>query len=459
MIYPNKSAFTSEEIDELCAQYKKHNSIDVETSEQYGVKRGLRNSDGTGVLAGLTNICDVVGYEKDDDGNVLPIDGKLYYRGFDVEDIINSGKQDQRFLFEEVMWLLLFGDLPSSEQLTKFSKLIDTHRELPEGFSELMIFSAPSKSIMNKLQRSVLAMYGYDENPDDTSLNNVMRQSIALICELPAMMIYAYQAKVHTYDHGSLFFHYPQAGLSTAEHILAISRSQQDYTKEEAHLLDTCLVLHMDHGGGNNSTFTSRVLSSTGTDTYSAISAAIGSLKGPKHGGANHKVLQQLNDILENVDDVYDDEKMKDYLRKLINKEAGDKSGLIYGMGHAVYTLSDPRAQLLKKELEPIAEETGYAKEYHVLNAIERLAPDLLKEQKQNSKNVCANIDLYSGLVYQILGISEDLYTPLFAVARIPGWCAHRIEELEFANRIMRPAYKCIYDKREYVALDDRKKK
>ena len=456
MIYSNNKTFSDEEINELCTQYKKHNSIDIETSEQYGVKRGLRNPDGTGVLAGLTNICDVVGYEKDDDGTIIPIDGKLYYRGYNVAEIIEHAKNDHRYLFEEVAWLLLFGELPTKNQLDKFLAMIDSHRELPDGFTETMIFSAPSRSIMNKMQRSVLAMYGYDETPDETSLENVMRQSVALISQLPTMMIYAYQTKVHTFDHGSLFFHHPKAGLSTAQHILAISRADESYTEEEAHLLDICLCLHMDHGGGNNSTFASRVLSSTGTDTYSAISAAIGSLKGPKHGGANHKVLNQLHDILENVDDVYDDEKLKDYLRKLIHKEAGDKTGLIYGMGHAVYTLSDPRAQILKKELEPIANANGYAKEFHVLQSIEKLTPIIFEEEKQGSKKVCANIDLYSGLVYQILGISEDLFTPLFAIARITGWCAHRIEELEFANRIMRPAYKCIENLKEYKDIDER---
>ena len=449
MIYPKQHALSEKEIEKLCDSYRKHNFIDAETSESYGVKRGLRNSDGTGVLAGLTNICDVVGYDKDDNGNVLPIDGKLYYRGYDIEEIINHPNNQNRFLFEEICWLLLFGELPTSDELTKFSLLLDEHRELPEGFAETMIFSAPSKNIMNKMMRSVLAMYTYDDDPDNTSLENVMSQSIQLISQLPTMMIYAYQAKVHAFDHGSLFFHYPNKGLSSAEHILAISRDNQEYTREEAKLLDTCMILHADHGGGNNSTFTSRVLSSTGTDTYSAIAAAIGSLKGPKHGGANLKVNAQLDNILENVKDI-NDTNIKDYLHKIINKEANDGSGLIYGMGHAVYTKSDPRAELLKKQLKELVTNTPYEKEYTVLESIERLAPIVFKEERNSDKAICANIDLYSGLVYKVLGLSSDLYTPLFAVARIPGWCAHRIEELEFANRIMRPAYKCIQETKTY---------
>ena len=448
MIYPKQHALTKQEIEKLCSAYRKNNFIDAETSESYGVKRGLRNSDGTGVLAGLTNICDVVGYEKREDG-IIPIDGKLYYRGYDVEEILNHPDNQDKFLFDEVSWLLLFGELPTEDELKKYSLLLDEHRELPEGFAETMIFSAPSKSIMNKMMRSVLAMYTYDENPDDISLENVMSQSIQLISELPTMMIYAYQAKVHAFDHGSLFFHYPNKNLSSAEHILAISRDNQQYTFEEAKLLDTCMVLHADHGGGNNSTFTSRVLSSTGTDTYSAIAGAIGSLKGPKHGGANLKVNSQLENILENVKNINDDN-LKEYLRKIIRKEASDQSGLIYGMGHAVYTKSDPRAQLLKKQLKAIVQNTEYEKEYEVLEAIERLAPEVFNEERKSEKEICANIDLYSGLVYKVLGLSSDLYTPLFAVARIPGWCAHRIEELEFANRIMRPAYKCIQEKRKY---------
>lgn len=449
MIYSKQHALSKKEIEKLCSEYREHNFINAETSEEYGVKRGLRNSDGTGVLAGLTNICDVVGYDKDNKGNIKPIEGKLYYRGYDIEEILNHPDNEDRYLFEEICWLLLFGELPSEEELKKFSLLLDKHRELPEGFAETMIFSAPSKSIMNKLMRSVLAMYAYDDDPDNTSLENVMSQSIQLISELPTMMIYAYQAKVHTFDHGSLFFHYPNKNLSSAEHILAISRDNQEYTKEEAKLLDTCMILHADHGGGNNSTFTSRVLSSTGTDTYSSIAAAIGSLKGPKHGGANLKVNAQLEDIMANVKNL-NEKNIKNYLRKIIHKKAGDKSGLIYGMGHAVYTKSDPRAQLLKKQIEKVISNTNFQQEFEVLKTIEKVAPQIYEEEKQSSKTICANIDLYSGLVYKILGFSPDLYTPLFAIARIPGWCAHRIEELEFANRIMRPAYKCIQTNRSY---------
>ena len=359
----------------------------------------MRNSDGTGVLAGLTNICDVVGYERKDD-QIIPIDGKLIYRGIDMEELVKEAMINDRFMFEEVVWLLLFGKRASNEHL--------------------------------------------NEKADDTSLENVMKQSINLIAQLPTMMIYAYQSYRHTYLHQSLYFHYPKHGLSTAEHILDIYRPDQKFTHEEAKLLDLCMMVHADHGGGNNSTFADRVLSSTGTDTYSAISAAIGSLKGPKHGGANLKVMEQLDDILKHVDDVHDDEKVKDYLRKIMNKEAGDKSGLIYGIGHAVYTKSDPRAQVIKKYSKDLAYEKGLDREYEMLCQVEKLAPEIFAENNSSGKNVCANVDLFSGLVYRILGIDEELYTPIFAISRVAGWCAHRMEEIEFSRRIIRPAYRYI---------------
>ena len=456
MIYPDVQDLTNQDLKVLCDAYRKNNFIDPEISEKLGVKRGLRNADGTGVLAGLTNICDVIGYQRDENNNIIPIDGKLIYRGIDLNDIVNEAITQDRFLFEEVAWLLLFGSLPNKETLDNFRRILETHRELPDGFAETQIMAAPSPNLMNKMARSVLAMYSYDEEAENTSLENVIKQSINLIAEMPSMMVYAYQTKKHAYDHESLYFHYPKPGLSTAENILAMYRLDQNYTREEARLLDLCMVVHADHGGGNNSAFTTRVLSSTGTDTYSAIASAILSLKGPKHGGANLMVMKQLDEILANVKDVHCDEEMKDYLTKIINKEAGDRSGLIYGIGHAVYTKSDPRAQILKKHSKDLAYEKGMQREYDCLCQIEKLAPVVFKELKGSTKNVCANVDLFSGLVYRILGISEELFTPIFAISRVAGWCAHRMEEVEFANRIIRPAYKYVGDEKQYISLEKR---
>lgn len=456
MIYPDVQDLTNQDLKVLCDAYRKNNFIDPEVSEKLGVKRGLRNADGTGVLAGLTNICDVIGYQRDENNNIIPIDGKLIYRGIDLNDIVNEAITQDRFLFEEVAWLLLFGSLPNKETLDNFRRILETHRELPDGFAETQIMAAPSPNLMNKMARSVLAMYSYDEEAENTSLENVIKQSINLIAEMPSMMVYAYQTKKHAYDHESLYFHYPKPGLSTAENILAMYRLDQNYTREEARLLDLCMVVHADHGGGNNSAFTTRVLSSTGTDTYSAIASAILSLKGPKHGGANLMVMKQLDEVLANVKDVHCDEEMKDYLTKIINKEAGDHSGLIYGIGHAVYTKSDPRAQILKKHSKDLAYEKGMQREYDCLCQIEKLAPVVFKELKGSTKNVCANVDLFSGLVYRILGISEELFTPIFAISRVAGWCAHRMEEVEFANRIIRPAYKYVGDEKQYISLDKR---
>lgn len=456
MIYPDVQDLTNQDLKVLCDAYRKNNFIDPEVSEKLGVKRGLRNPDGTGVLAGLTNICDVVGYQRDKDNNIIPIDGKLIYRGIDLNDIVNEAITQDRFLFEEVAWLLLFGSLPNKETLDNFRRILETHRELPDGFAETQIMAAPSPNLMNKMARSVLAMYSYDEEAENTSLENVIKQSINLIAEMPSMMVYAYQTKKHAYDHESLYFHYPKPGLSTAENILAMYRLDQNYTREEARLLDLCMIVHADHGGGNNSAFTTRVLSSTGTDTYSAIASAILSLKGPKHGGANLMVMKQLDEILANVKDVHCDEEMKDYLTKIINKEAGDHSGLIYGIGHAVYTKSDPRAQILKKHSKDLAYEKGMQREYDCLCQIEKLAPVVFKELKSSTKNVCANVDLFSGLVYRILGISEELFTPIFAISRVAGWCAHRMEDVEFANRIIRPAYKYVGDEKQYISLEKR---
>ena len=456
MIYPDIHDINAENLSKLCDEYRKNNFLDPEVSEKLGVKRGLRNSDGTGVLAGLTNICDVRGYEKDEEGNVIPAEGRLIYRGINLNTLVDEAVNNDRFMFEEVVWLLLFGSLPDENQLIKFRTLIEDHRELPDGFAETMILNAPSPNIMNKMARSVLSMYSYDEDADDTSLENILVQSVNMIAQLPTMMVYAYQISRHAYHRESLYFHYPKKGISTAEHILATYRPDQSYTREEAKLLDLCLIVHADHGGGNNSTFANRVLSSTGTDTYSAIAAAICSLKGPKHGGANLKVMHQLDDILAHVSYPFGEEEVKEYLRKILRREASDRSGLIYGIGHAIYTISDPRAQILKNHSRNLAYEKGLGKQHEMLCLIEKLAPEVFREFKGNVKNVCANMDLFSGLIYRILGIDESLYTPIFAIARVAGWCAHRMEEVEFANRIMRPAYKYVGSEQEYIPVSER---
>ena len=450
-----KTRLAPETMKYLCEEYLKNNYIDPETSERLGVKRGLRNPDGTGVLAGLTNVCDVVGYDKTADGRVVPIPGKLIYRGVNVEKIVEEAYQKDRFMFEEVIWLLLFGTLPTAAELEEFCGILESHRALPDGFADDMIMKAPSPNIMNKLARGVLAMYSYDENPEDLSLENLLEQSISLIAGLPTIMVNAYQIKRRIYDHQSMYFHMPIPGQSTAEHILATYRADQKFTREEAKLLDLCLVLHADHGGGNNSAFTCRVLSSSGTDTYSAIAAAIGSLKGPKHGGANLKVMEQLSQIQAGVHNHADEDEVREFLRKIIRRQEGDGSGLIYGMGHAVYTLSDPRAVILRQSARDLAMEKGFEDEFSLLCLVERLGPQVFAEEKGN-KTVCANVDLYSGLIYKMLGIEPDLYTPLFAISRIPGWCAHRVEEVMFANRIIRPAYKYLGVRQKYKTLEER---
>ena len=438
----------------LCEEYIANNYIDPETSERLGVKRGLRNPDGTGVLAGLTNVCDVVGYKKDQEGHVISIPGKLIYRGVNIEEIVEEAYRNDRFVFEEVIWLLLFGSLPTQTQLDDFCALLAEHRALPDGFMDTM--NAPSPNVMNKLQRCVLGLYSYDEHAEDLSLENILNQSINLIASMPTMMVNAYQMKRRYYDKQSMFFHLPKPGQSTAEHILSTYRPDQKFTHEEAKLLDMCLLVHADHGGGNCSTFTARVLSSSGTDTYSAIAAAIGALKGPKHGGANLMVNRQLQDILKHVEHPDDDDEVREYLRRILRKQAGDGSGLIYGMGHAVYTMSDPREVILKNRARHLAYEKGFEEEYNMLCSIERLAPGIFAEEKGSTKPVCANVDLFSGLIYNMLGISEDIYTPLFAIARVPGWCAHRVEEVVFANRIIRPAYKYLGVRQKYKPIEER---
>lgn len=428
-----------------------------ELFKQFGVKRGLRNEDDTGVMAGLTSVGAVVGYYIED-GEKIPMEGHLRYRGYDITDLVHSCEEEKRFGFEEVAYLLLFGQLPTREKLNDFSRLIGNMRKLPDGFAEDMILKAPSTNIMNKMARSVLAAYSYDSNPDEISAGNILRQSIELIARLPVMAAYGYQAKSHYHDGNSLYLHLPQPILSTAENLLYMLRPDNKYTREEAEMLDVLLMIHAEHGGGNNSAFTTRVVSSTATDTYSAIAAAIGSLKGPKHGGANAKVMGMISNIEENVKNWEDEDEVRAYLAKILRKEAFDGVGLIYGMGHAIYTYSDPRCLLLKERASRLAEKNPkFLKEFNLYQLVEKLTPDVFAEVKHNSKVMCANVDLYSGFVYKMLGIPADMYTPLFAMSRIVGWCAHRLEETLGSSRIIRPAYKSIVHSMEYKKIDDRK--
>lgn len=449
------SPISMDALSNLCGELDKNNSIKKSDYERYHVKRGLRNSDGTGVMAGLTRVCSVEGYYILD-GERVAKDGKLSYRGYDINDIVNGCIQDDRFGYEEVVWLLLFGELPTTSQLVGLREVIAECRALPDEFIEDMIMKNPSKDIMNKMARCVMILYSFDENPDDTSIPNVLRQSLQLIAQMPTIMNSAYQVKRRAFYDKTMFLHPIRKDQTTAEYILNQLRADKQFTREEAKLLDICLMLHADHGGGNNSTFSTRVLTSSGTDTYSAITAGFGSLKGPRHGGANLRVAEQMNEVMECVPDSTDPAQVKDYLVKIMNGEAGDGSGLIYGMGHAVYTLSDPRAVILKENARKLAYEKGYEKEFKTLENIELLTPQVFAELKGTDKAMCANVDLYSGLVYKVLGIPQDLYTPLFATSRIAGWCAHRLEELTSGGRIMRPAYKSVSKPRNFVELKDR---
>ncbi len=441
-------------LSNLCNEFKEYNNINPHDYKKYQVKCGLRNDDGTGVMAGLTSVCNIKGYVVDD-GERVPVDGVLNYRGINVEDIINGCVTDKRLGYEEVVWLLLFGALPNEETLNMFRAVLADNRELPQSFAEDMIMKAPSRNIMNKLARSVLALYSYDEDPDNIDIKNVLGQCISVIAKLPIIMSHAYQVKRRYFDSSSMFIHPINPELSTAETILRSIRANTRYTEEEARLLDLCLILHADHGGGNNSTFTTRVLTSSHTDTYATLSAAIGSLKGPRHGGANLKVAEMLECMMKEMPDIEDDT-VKDYLAKIVRKEAADKSGLIYGMGHAVYTKSDPRAVILKREAEKVAVGTELEKEFRLLEKIERFSPEVLNGIKGTDKTICANVDLYSGLVYRSLKIPSDLFTPLFAVARMSGWCAHRLEELATCKKIIRPAYKAVAKNQIYIPMNER---
>jgi len=434
-----------------------NNAIDPSLYGKYDVKRGLRDSNGAGVVVGLTKIGDVQGYQVNEKNEKVAIDGKLYYRGIDVEDLVNNCLAENRFGYEETSYLLLFGQLPNQKQLTDFKKVVGMKRELPLGFARDMILTAPSKNVMNKLARSVLALYSYDENPDDISVDNVLRQSINLIGYFPSLVAYGYHAKRSYYDNQSLHLHFPDPSLSTAENILRLMRPTSEYTELEAKLLDISMILHAEHGGGNNSSFTTHLVSSTATDTYSAIAAAIGSLKGPKHGGANVEVLEMMANIKANVKDVTNYKEVEDYLVKILRGEANDGSGLIYGLGHAVYTISDPRATLLKKMAKKLAEDKGLLDEFMLYDYIEKNAPSLFMEIKGTKKPMPANVDLYSGFVYNALNIPIDIATPIFACARLSGWCAHRIEELVAGGKIMRPAYKCVQPHLTYIPITERR--
>jgi len=442
-------------LNELSVLAHKNNDIPPELHTKYNTKRGLRNSDGTGVLVGLTKIGDVIGYTKKE-GKPIPTEGELLYRGISVNDIVNGFQNEKRYGFEEVCYLLLFGELPNAKQLAQFEELLASYRQLPMGFADNVIFSSPSNDIMNALARSILACYSYDPNPDDLSIKNVLRQCIELIARVTNMVAYAYQAKQHYHGKKSLYIHYPKEDLGTAENLLHMIRSDNSFTQLETELLDLALVLHAEHGGGNNSTFVVHVVSSTGTDTYSTIAAAVGSLKGPKHGGANAKVMAMIEDIKHNVKDWTNEQEISDYLVKIVRGQAYDNSGLIYGMGHAVYTLSDPRAVLLKKKAAELAKEKNMEDEFALYDTIERVAPKIFAEIKGDSKLLSANVDFYSGFVYKMLDIPQDLYTPIFAIARMAGWSAHRIEELVSGGRIIRPAYKNVIDKREYIPMEQR---
>lgn len=440
----------------LYENFQKVNSIAPEFFEQYEVKRGLRNPDGTGVIAGITNIANVHGYVVSD-GVKTPDEGQLRYRGYDLYDLLEDDSSDRRFSFEEVSYLLLMGELPTKEQLARFVSVIDAERELPDGFTASLIMRNTPPDIMNLLARSILLLYAFDENAEDRAPQHEIHTAISLISRVPRIMVLAYYAQQAKYNNGSMIMHRFIPGQSTAETILSMLRPDRQFTPDEARMLDVMLCLHAEHGGGNNSTFTTRVVTSADTDAYSTYAAAIGSLKGWKHGGANHQVLAMQQEIKENVQDWSDESQVADYLAKIVNKEAFDRTGLVYGMGHAVYTISDPRAVILKKFAERLAVGTEYEAEFELLKNIERLAPEVILKEKGTNKDMCANVDMYSGFVYSMMGIPEDLFTPLFACARMAGWAAHRFEEIVSGKRIIRPAYKTTHSgKRPYKSIDER---
>lgn len=443
-------------IENLANLAEKNDYIDPELYTKYDVKRGLRDADGKGVLVGLTRIGNVYGYDIVG-GKPIAVPGKLIYRGYDVEDIIHDIESSEQYGFEQVIYLLLFGELPNASQLAEFDALLGEFRELPNNFVEDMILKSPSSDIMNKLARSVLVSYSYDPNPEDQSIANNLYQCIQLIARFPAMVAYGYQAKRRHYDGKSMYLHNPLPNLSTAENFLRLIRADKNYDRLEAELLDLAFILHAEHGGGNNSSLTVHVVSSADTDTYSAIGAAVGSLKGRRHGGANIKVAEMMDDIKANVQDWSSEKEVGAYLRKIIRKEAFDRTGLVYGQGHAVYTISDPRAILLRDKAAKLAEVKKCTEEFGLYCMIEKIFPGIFKEEKGGDKQICTNVDFFSGFVYSMLGIPRELFTPIFAVSRIPGWSAHRLEEIVSGGRIYRPAFKQVGELREYIKLDDRR--
>ena len=444
-----------EQLTEICYA---NSQIDLDLYGKYDVKRGLRDLNGKGVLAGLTRVSNIVA-NREEDGKTIPCKGELFYRGINIEDLTAGFIQGGRFGFEETTYLLLFGTLPTPQQLENFKKLLAQQRCLPRNFVRDVIMKAPSKDMMNTLSKSVLTLYSYDTNADDISLPNVLRQCLNLISIFPMLSVYGYQAYSHYIKGKSLYIHHPSKELSTSENILRMLRPDKKYTKFEAAVLDLALVLHMEHGGGNNSTFTTHVVTSSGTDTYSTIAAALGSLKGPKHGGANIKVVKMINDMKKHLHDITDEEEIEAYLVKLLHKEAFDCAGLIYGMGHAIYSVSDPRAQVFKGFVKQLAKEKGREKDYQLYHTIERLAPEVIGRERHIYKGVSANVDFYSGFVYSMLDLPLELYTPMFAIARIVGWSAHRMEELINMNKIIRPAYKNVQETVAYCPLEQRGQK
>lgn len=446
------SKIFAEKYRKLC---EKNDNVEKDLFSQYGVKRGLRDINGKGVLTGITNISRIESTEIVNGENV-PCNGKLYFRGYKIQDLVKGFMENNRFGFEETAFLLLFGELPNTSELAEFEDIMAASRRLPTNFVRDVIMKAPSADIMNSLTKSVLTLASYDKNMEDTSVENVIRQSIQLISIFPMLSVYGYHAFNHYKKNKSLYIHRPKPELSTSENLLRMLRPDKKYTELEAKVLDLALVLHMEHGGGNNSTFTTRVVTSSGSDTYSTIAAALSSLKGPRHGGANIMVVKMFKNIKSHVKDAKDENEVKEYLRKILNKQAFNKKGLIYGMGHAVYSISDPRAEIFKAFVEKLAKEKGKKKDFELYSMIERLAPEVIAEERHIYKGVSANVDFYSGLVYSMLDIPEELYTPMFAIARIVGWSAHRIEELINADKIMRPAYvsNCQYN--EYTKIEDR---
>lgn len=441
-------------IHDLGANMAEEYAIPAESFEDQGIKRGLRNADGTGVIVGVSKVGSVQGYYMED-GERVPMPGKLYYRGISVEDIVDAHQKDGSFGFEEVAYLLLLGHLPTDQQLHRFNRVLTAARRMPDSFTEDMILKAPSRDIMNQLARSVLALYSYDGNADDTSLENILRQSIELISRFPLIAANAYAAKRHYFDDKSLYLHNPSSRLSVAENLLRMIRKDKSFTPEESHLLDLMLILHAEHSS-NNSTFVCRAMSSSGTDTYSAIAGAVGSLKGPLHGGANARVMNMFRQLKKNLGGAPSDKALGEYLDLLLDGEAGDRSGKIYGLGHAVYTMSDPRAVIIKKYAADLAAAKGLKDDLELMERIESLGIRKIMSRKNQQLPMCANVDMYSGLVYGMLDIPEDLYTPLFACARIAGWCAHRLEEVATGNRIMRPAYRAAVKKVHYIPMKDR---